>query len=136
MTKGLRVWLDDDLVDRAAPPGWTHVVTASEAIELLKTGSVIELSLDHDLGDDLECGTGNTVLAWIADQHGACGRDCWPREGITLHTANPVGRERMARAIRHEAGRFLRVIESRTAGGKPRFEFERRETQPPREAEA
>ena len=34
----LRVWLDDDLVDRAAPDGWMQVTTAREAIELLLTG--------------------------------------------------------------------------------------------------
>ncbi len=48
----LRVWLDDDLVDRAAPPGWAQVVTAGEAIAMLDSGRVVELSLDHDLGDD------------------------------------------------------------------------------------
>src|SRR5437899_2197965 len=48
----VRLWLDDDLVDRAAPPGWTHVTTAHEAIDLLDTERVVELSLDHDLGDD------------------------------------------------------------------------------------
>ena len=35
----LRVWLDDDLVDRRAPEGWIHVTTAWEAIELLNDRS-------------------------------------------------------------------------------------------------
>ena len=122
-TIALRVWLDDDLVDRAAPEGWIHVVTAWEAIELLDTGRVVELSLDHDLGDDDRNGTGSTVVDWIAEQRGVHGRDLWPRDGITLHTANPAGRERMARAIRHEAGRLHEVVEVITAGGKSRFTF-------------
>ena len=46
----VRLWLDDDLVNRAAPDGWTHVTTAREAIELLDSERVVELSLDHDLG--------------------------------------------------------------------------------------
>ncbi|WP_354699078.1 cyclic-phosphate processing receiver domain-containing protein [Paraconexibacter sp. AEG42_29] len=59
MTDELRVWLDDDPVDFSAPAGWTHAITAWEAIELLDTGTVVALPLDHDLGDDDRCGTGN-----------------------------------------------------------------------------
>ncbi|WP_354699070.1 hypothetical protein DSM112329_04777 [Paraconexibacter sp. AEG42_29] len=126
MTSEIRVWLDDDLVDRPAPAGWTHAVTAWEAIELLDTGTVVELSLDHDLGDDDRCGTGNTVVNWLAEQQGVYDRVPWPRDGITLHTANASGRARMAAGIRHEAGRRLRVRESCTPGGKPVFRFEPR----------
>lgn len=50
----MKVYLDDE---RAAPDGWTRVYWPEEAIELLKTGAVHEISLDHDLGDD-EHGTG------------------------------------------------------------------------------
>jgi hypothetical protein len=121
----LRVWLDDDLVDRAAPDGWVHVQTAWQAIELLGTGRVVELSLDHDLGDDEKFGRGVDVVNWLGEQQEVNDRILWPREGITIHSANPSGRDTMARAIRADAGRRLRVIESRTPGGKPRFQFER-----------
>ncbi|MGA2320292.1 MAG: hypothetical protein ABSG95_06060 [Solirubrobacteraceae bacterium] len=40
----IRVWLDDDLVDRAAPVGWVHVTTSQEAIDLLDTGNVVEVT--------------------------------------------------------------------------------------------
>jgi len=40
------------LSEAAAPPGWIHVTTAHAAIALIDRGDVIELSLDHDLGDD------------------------------------------------------------------------------------
>jgi hypothetical protein len=43
----MRVWLDDV---RDAPDGWVHVQTPEEAIELLRSGKVKEISLDHDLG--------------------------------------------------------------------------------------
>src|SRR5438874_494847 len=43
----LKVWLDDDVEDRAAPEGWTHLVTAREVCFLLLTGRVVELSLDQ-----------------------------------------------------------------------------------------
>lgn len=123
---GLRVWLDDDLIDREAPEGWVHVTTSQAAIELLDTGRVIELSLDHDLSDDELYGRGIDVCNWLGEQQGVFDRRLWPREGITLHTANPYGRDAMARAIKADAGRRMRVTESRTPGGKPRFTFEER----------
>jgi hypothetical protein len=43
----VRVWLDDV---RKAPEGWVHVKTPEEAIDLLRSGEVEEISLDHDLG--------------------------------------------------------------------------------------
>lgn len=120
----LRVWLDDDLVDRAAPDGWIHVTTAWEAIRLLDSGKVIELSLDHDLSDDEQFGRGIDVVNWLAEQQEVYDRPLWPRDGITLHTANPPGREAMARAIRTDAGRRFLVVESHTPGNKPVFKVE------------
>jgi hypothetical protein len=121
----VRVWLDDDLVDRAAPEGWRHVTTAWDAIELLESGEVVELSLDHDLGDDERFGRGIDVVDRLVVLHVVHGRDLWPRDGISLHTANPVGRENMARAIRAGCRRCgIRFAETRP-GGQPHFEFER-----------
>lgn len=122
----LRVWLDDDLVYRVAPEGWTHVTTAWEAMRLLSTGLVVELSLDHDLGDDEINGRGIDIVNWLAEQQEIEGRLLWPRDGITLHTANPWGRDTMRKAIHRDAGRRLRVVESRTRGGQPMFHFEAR----------
>lgn len=127
MSIEVRVWLDDDLVDRAAPAGWKHVTTAWEAIRLLETGNVVELSLDHDLGDDEQFGRGIDVVNFLGEAQEIDDRPLWPRDGITIHSANPSGRDSMARAIRADAGRRFRVIESRTPGGKPRFIFEPRE---------
>jgi len=47
----MKVFLDDE---RATPEGWTRVFWPAEAIALLPTGEVTEISLDHDLGDALE----------------------------------------------------------------------------------
>ena len=126
----LRVWLDDDLVDRAAPEGWVHVTTAAEATALLDTGRVVELSLDHDLGDDELHGRGVDVVDFIAEQQQVRGRSLWPRYGITLHTANPAGRDAMARTIRRYAAKTRQVTESLTPGGHRRFTFEPREPGP------
>lgn len=59
----MRVFLDDE---RATPDGWIRAYWPSEVIELLETGKVEELSLDHDLGDD-ERGTGYDVVLWIEE---------------------------------------------------------------------
>jgi hypothetical protein len=124
----LRVWLDDDLEDRAAPVGWTHVTTAWQAIRLLDTGAVVELSLDNDLGDDrLEveggAGQGKLVVDWLCEQQFLYDRLLWPAEGITLHTANSTARDQMARAIERYAGQTVGVKRLLTRGGKPRFLF-------------
>ena len=91
--EGIRVWLDDV---RDAPDGWARVYTAYEAIALLEAGGVVEISLDHDLGDDDANGTGYTVACWIEEAVALRGFD---PPTIKIHSANSVGRERMQRAI-------------------------------------
>src|SRR5258706_4106998 len=59
---GRRVWLDDV---RDAPEGWTRACTAPDAIPLLEASGVVDISLDHDLGDEATCGTGYAVACWI-----------------------------------------------------------------------
>jgi hypothetical protein len=93
----MKVWLDDV---REAPDGWVHVTTPEEAIDLLLSGEVEEVSLDHDLGlatPDAER-TGYHVLAWL-EKAVATGAWVQPIPMIGIHSANPVGRQRMARAI-------------------------------------
>lgn len=119
----LHLWLDDDVVDRAAPAGWVQVTTAWEAIELLDTGRVVERSLDHDLGDDERFGRGVDVVDWLAEQQEVHERALWPRDGITIHSANPAGRDAMARAVENYAGRACTVHRELTSGGKPRLTF-------------
>jgi hypothetical protein len=53
----MNVFLDDE---RTAPEGWVLVTSPQEAIRLLATGNVDQISLDHDLGDT-SC-TGYDVL--------------------------------------------------------------------------
>ncbi len=118
----LRVWLDDLLEDRAAPEGWIHVTTAPAAIALLHTGRVVELSLDHDLGDD-DAGKGVHVLDHIAEQQVVAGRDLWPRDGIVIHSANAAGRDQMVRTTERYAAELHAVRRTTTASGKPRLTF-------------
>lgn len=95
----ISIWLDDE---RPEPRGWHRVYTERECIALLdrilwqgKHPQDIELSLDHDLGDG--DGTGYGVLAWLEEQVARNGME--PPELIHVHTANPVGRERMHACI-------------------------------------
>jgi hypothetical protein len=101
MQRVIRLWLDDirDPV-RHGCIGWTWAKTAAEAIEWLKTGRVVEASLDHDLtiNQTLEMSdsqdTGYTVACWM-QEHGV-----WPSDGIRCHSTNPVGRQRIEAVIR------------------------------------
>jgi DNA topoisomerase IB len=88
----IKVWLDDE---RPAPSGWVHVFWPEQAIKLLKTKRVSEISLDHDLGDDNH-GTGYTVLQWLEKE--VVMKDFAPPV-IRIHTANPSARQKMELAV-------------------------------------
>lgn len=89
----VRLWLDDV---RPAPEGWTWVKTAREAIALLAQGDVTVCSLDHDLGAEE---SGYDVLLWI-EACMAAGAWYGALPEFHIHSANPVGRERMMAALR------------------------------------
>jgi Icc-related predicted phosphoesterase len=88
----MKVYLDDQ---RPAPEGWTLVKTPEEAIDLLKSHRVTDLSLDHDLGlnDDR---TGYTVLLWIEEQ---CATTGFVPPAIIVHSANAGARNKMNLAV-------------------------------------
>ena len=89
----MKVFLDDM---RTPPEGWVLVFWPEEAIVLLRTGEVTDLSLDHDLGDDVR-GTGYDVLLWLEE---AVALTDFKPPGITIHSANPAARLRMDAAVR------------------------------------
>lgn len=89
----MRVWLDDL---RPMPEGYdVHAWTAAEALELLKSGRVTAISLDHDLGDDAQ-GTGYDVAKWIEE---AAYRRTVTEIELSVHSQNSVGVSNMNRAI-------------------------------------
>jgi hypothetical protein len=92
----MKVWLDDQ---RAAPEGWVHVRTPEDAIDLLRGGSVEELSLDHDLALDVGPGerTGYDVLLWL-EAEVASGR-ARPPAVMSVHSGNVGAVKRMEQAI-------------------------------------
>jgi hypothetical protein len=89
---GIKVYLDDV---RPIPDGWVGARWPEEVIEYLKQGKVLELSLDHDLGDDER--TGYDVLCWMEEEV-AFGDFNPPK--ITIHTSNPPARHKMEQAVK------------------------------------
>lgn len=94
MDKTLKIYLDDV---RVTPNGYTRCYWPEEVIELLKTGTVAEISLDHDLGfqGDKER-SGYEVLLWIEEQVAINRFD--PPE-MHIHSDNASGIDKMRRAI-------------------------------------
>lgn len=89
----MRVYLDDE---RTTPHGWERAYWPEEVIVMLESGSVTELSLDHDLGDD-ERGTGYDVVLWIEEAVALRG---FVPPTITVHSANTSARIKMEAGIK------------------------------------
>lgn len=129
------LWLDDI---RPAPDGWTWVKTVDEAKKLLETGTVRAMSLDHDLGACEAClkealgsimdtvpelaqeawlektgyqsmpncthfGTGYDLVCWMEETGN------WSKKVPSVHSANPVGRDKMNAGIRHHPKEIERL---------------------------
>lgn len=88
----MKVYLDDA---RPTPDGWVRCYWPIDVIQLLKSGRVTHLSLDHDLGDDAR-GTGYDVLTWIEEQVATTDFD---PPITTVHSSNPAARKRMEAAV-------------------------------------
>lgn len=100
----MKIWLDDlrPMPFKNGIPEYTFLCkTASEAIELLSTGCITFISFDHDLGD---VQTGYTVACYIEQQvyNGKIPMPDWE-----IHSANPVGRKNIKRAM-ESAERFTK----------------------------
>ena len=91
-SKKIKVYLDDE---RTEPKGWIRTYWPQEVIELLKTNTVSEISLDHDLGDDSH-GTGYDVILWIEEQ--VFTNNFIPPK-MSVHSANSSARKKMEQAI-------------------------------------
>jgi hypothetical protein len=102
----MRVFLDDE---RVPPDGWNLVRWPDEAIVLLERGGVTEISLDHDLGDDLR-GTGYDVVLWIERAVATRGFD---PPVMRVHSANSSARLKMEAGI--EA--IARLVKARDDAG-------------------
>jgi hypothetical protein len=105
----MEIWLDDErnptcinIQKKFGANGCeVWVKTSHEAIELIKTGCVEKISLDHDLGS-VENGTGMDVAKFIEEQ---AFHKKIPKIFVVVHSMNPIGRANMSRAIQN-ANRF------------------------------
>lgn len=96
----------DDL--RKCPSGWTLARTISEAIRILATQNVEEVSIDHDIATEC-CGCTKSSnetfepVAWFLREQ--CKsilvgiEDIRIKPKVTLHTANPIGAKKMAEIL-------------------------------------
>lgn len=104
----MRVWLDDirDPTSPTIQQGYgasgdeVWVKTVAEALDLLRTGKVKWISLDHDLGEGEP--EGHEVSNWIEENafHGTL-----DRLDVYVHSDNTVEAPKMRQAIRN-ANRF------------------------------
>lgn len=85
----MKLWLDDQ-EERRAPRGWTIARTSKEAIALLSTEVVEEISIDHDLGGKDE---GIKVVDWMIEHN------TFPKT-IHVHSWNPYRANTMCQALR------------------------------------
>jgi NAD+-processing family protein with receiver domain len=127
----VNLWLDDF---RPAPEGWEHVTNVEAAKHVLLTGMVKHASLDHDLGACVDCLGGLSEEEWL-ERHGfvsmphcshvGTGYDLvcwmeetghWPEVRPTVHSANPVGAQRMRLAIAREWTRRANVESAKSVG--------------------
>lgn len=89
----MKIFLDDI---RNTPDGWVRCYWPDEVLSLIDTYLVEEISLDHDLGDDHH-GTGYDVLLRMEEMSRLGQLKYLPK--ITIHSANPVGKQKMLIAI-------------------------------------
>ena len=103
-----KLWLDDN----TPPPDdtWTWTTTACEALALLRESYFDEVSLDHDLGTELD---GNDVLICIFS-HTQEDAEYRPPRVIAIHTANPVERFAMIATAQNIRDVDLVTAESKT----------------------
>lgn len=98
---GTREWLPHMRWFRGRDPSelddWVWARTAPEAIQILAAGGVVEVSLDHDLGEESEVGTGYDVLVWIEEQ--VASDDAYQPPILGIHTSNIGARDRMESAV-------------------------------------
>lgn len=88
MTNQINLYVDDL---RDCPEGFIVARTYEEAIHILQTSEVNILTLDHDLGEDVdgnELRNGYDLVKYFCE-HGL------KASKIYMHTDNPVGRKNM-----------------------------------------
>ena len=98
---GLKLWVDDLRIE---PADWVWAKTVTEAIRILDTQDVEEVSLDHDITHNFEVDYhGGTNTFGCSETYEAVARFIAAKPGnvkrVHIHTSNPGGAQRMALII-------------------------------------
>jgi hypothetical protein len=96
----MKVWLDDRRPPHPEPETWVWVRTPAEAIDLLRSGRVTELSLDHDLGlldGERELTGGYDIVTWI--EEAVVTEGFVPPADIRVHSSNASAAPKMERGV-------------------------------------
>lgn len=88
----IKVYMDDE---RVTPAGWHRTYSVDQTIEQLETRQVSHLSLDNDLGDDLE--EGYKVLDWLEET--VYTDPTFPIPVVFIHSANSSRVQYMQKAL-------------------------------------
>lgn len=89
----MNIFLDD--IRDAPNKNWMVIRNPKELIKFLEEEKVNKLSLDHDLGKDVM--TGYDVICWL--EKNVIERGLKAPKLLITHTANPVGKMNIKRAI-------------------------------------
>lgn len=90
----MKLWVDD--IRNSPDDSWIIARDYNKAIDCLDTGFFDVVSLDHDLGDE-SAKTGYNIVCWIEKKIVTGEWTTLPT--IYVHSANPVGRRNIERAI-------------------------------------
>ena len=100
MRQKVRLWVDDN---RHAPEGWLLAKTSKDAINILLTQQVDEISLDYSLAY-MEIDTARPILEWMKENY-------FPAV-IDVHTGSPSGQAWLVEQIKTHAPGHLREVYS------------------------
>ena len=100
MAEKLNVWLDD--VKKPPSDQWHWLTTPEDLLSLLYQGLVKEMSLDHDLGDNVHNGS------WLVNQIEADIDNNIITElpDFTVHSMNPYAAGRMLQVLTRCRGKI------------------------------
>lgn len=89
-----KLWIDDE---RKPTLDWDWARNYTDGLYLIATGDYVLVSMDHDLGDP----NGNTGYDILCEVERQIAKGGWwvPLPEFIVHSANPVGRANMERAI-------------------------------------
>lgn len=114
-----KMWFDDD-DSRGCPSGWVRARDVFEAINLIISGEVVEMSLDHDIETpcfgygESKSMTGEDLVKWMANN---LPPSKWPAT-IRIHSHNEIGARNMEARLQDFAPRFVRVITQKFVVGE------------------